>query len=117
MSDKVFMNGLRFKMKPLDFFCLDMSLCYEDIITAMKENKEYARESKNGKHYFNLTIKEKREPDQYGITHYAEVDTWKPESQPNNAPSEPQSQPNVPEAVQQTFHEGNVVEDDEDIPF
>ena len=112
MSDKVFMNGLRFKMKPLDFFCLDMSLCYEDIIKAMKENKQYAKEAKNGKHYFNLTIKEKREPDQYGITHYAEVDTWKPEKQ---------DAPDVPDAVQETFPEGQQIApedlEDDEIPF
>ena len=32
----------------------------------------------NEKGYFNFEIKERREPNQYGETHYIQVDEWKP---------------------------------------
>jgi hypothetical protein len=40
-------------------------------------------ECKNEKGYVNLELKERREADQYGNTHYIEVDTWQPSASAN----------------------------------
>ena len=34
----------------------------------------------NGKKYIKVKVQKKKEVDQYGKTHFVEVDTWKPES-------------------------------------
>ena len=44
---------------------------------------DYITTAKNGKRYINLKLSPKKETDQYGKTHYLEIDTWKPE--PRNA--------------------------------
>jgi len=49
------------------------SLCLTEI------PKEHVFEY-DGKKYIKLKVVKKREEDQYGKTHYIEVDTWKPEA-------------------------------------
>jgi hypothetical protein len=39
----------------------------------------------DGKKYIKLNVVKKREADQYGKTHYVEVDTWKPEPKKQEA--------------------------------
>tara|TARA_R100001594_G_scaffold50196_2_gene83304 strand:- start:139 stop:414 length:276 start_codon:yes stop_codon:yes gene_type:complete len=34
----------------------------------------------NGKKYIKVKVQKKKEADQYGKTHFVEVDTWKPEA-------------------------------------
>ena len=54
---------------------IQQSICLTDI----KNNaKDYIFEY-DGKQYIKLKTVKKREVDQYGKTHYVEVDTWKPE--------------------------------------
>ena len=54
---------------------IQQSICLTDI----KNNaKDYIFEY-DGKQYKKLKTVKKREVDQYGKTHYVEVDTWKPE--------------------------------------
>lgn len=50
---------------------LQGSICLSDI------PKEYITTGNNGKKYLNIEILEKREPDQWGNTHYVQVDTYK----------------------------------------
>ena len=51
------------------------SVCLTDITNNAKDFIfEY-----EGKKYIKLKVVKKRETDQYGKTHYVEVDTWKPE--------------------------------------
>jgi hypothetical protein len=51
------------------------SLCLTDITN---NAKEFIFEFE-GKKYIKLNVCKKREIDQYGKSHYVEVDTWKPE--------------------------------------
>lgn len=53
-------------------FGVKCSLCLDDI----PQNAQPV--AKNGKRYVNFEIKAKKEADQYGKTHYLELDTWQP---------------------------------------
>lgn len=52
---------------------IGISLCLDDLPS------DYVTTSKNGKRYINLKLSPKQGTDQYGKTHYLEVDTWRPE--------------------------------------
>jgi ribosomal protein L15E len=52
---------------------INISICLSDL------PKDFITEAKNGKKYINLKVQKKKEVDQYGKTHYVEIDTWKPE--------------------------------------
>lgn len=67
-------------------------------LSKIKECEDEIFEYNNDK-FIKLKVCKKREEDQYGKTHYVEVNTWKPE--PKNA-----------EATQP-----NSAESDEDLPF
>jgi len=54
------------------------SLCLSDL------PKEHVFEYE-GKKYIKLKVTKKREVDQYGKSHYVEVDTWKPEPKKQQA--------------------------------
>ena len=41
-------------------------------------NADQIKELANDKGWVNVVVKEKREVDEYGNTHYMELDTWKP---------------------------------------
>lgn len=69
MSDKIYVGSGK---KHPDYEIVNVSLCLSDL------PKEHIFEYKDKK-YIKLKVAEKREPDQYGKTHYVEVDTWKPE--------------------------------------
>jgi len=72
------------------------SVCLTDITNNAKDFIfEY-----EGKKYIKLKVVKKRETDQYGRTHYVEVDTWKP-------------------TIQSTGDTRNkkVVEKEDDLPF
>ena len=56
------------------------SVCLTDITNNAKDFIfEY-----NNKEYIKLKVVKKREIDQYGKSHYVEVDTWKPEPKNND---------------------------------
>ncbi|PID70754.1 hypothetical protein CSB37_01560 [bacterium DOLZORAL124_38_8] len=52
-----------------------------------KEDIEKLSEQSNGSDsgWVNVTVKQRREPSAGGMTHYLEVDTWKPENSGNTA--------------------------------
>lgn len=52
----------------------------EDFIQQIKEIT-------NEKGYFNLEIQKRKEPGQYGDTHYMKVDEWKPEQKSEPLPT------------------------------
>jgi hypothetical protein len=64
----------------------------------------------NEKGYCNIIIQEMKQPDKYGNTHTAIIDTWKPDSQ--RAQQSDQQQPPVDKSVPA----GELV-DEEDLPF
>lgn len=55
-----------------------ISICLEDL-------KDYAKQSKNGKHYVDLNVSDKKEVDQYGKDIAVSIDTWKPEKLQNTS--------------------------------
>jgi hypothetical protein len=42
---------------------------------------EEINKHRNSKGYINLELKERKEPDQYGNTHFIVLDTWEPNKQ------------------------------------
>lgn len=70
--------------KHAEYDIVNVSLC----VSALP--KEHIFEYK-GKKYIKLKVTAKREPDQFGKTHYVEVDTYKPEgnTQQGNMGGEP----------------------------
>lgn len=48
---------------------------------AIEDIKQYVKKANNGKHYLNLLIGKKQEPDQYGKTHYVAIDEWEQKTQ------------------------------------
>lgn len=95
------------------------SLCLTDI------PKELITTGKNGKKYLNIEIGERRQPSQFGATHYVKasvkaeqkrdgvnyyIGDLKPSRYDNNQPS----QQTAPETPQQAFNQPN---DDGDLPF
>ena len=76
MSKKIYVgNGKAHGL----FDLINFSVCLSDL------PKEHIFEYE-GKKYIKLSIARKKDsPDQYGNTHYVEVDTWKPE-QKNDQP-------------------------------
>lgn len=96
------------------------SLCLTDI------PKELITVGKNGKKYLNIEIGERRQPSQFGATHYVKasvkaeqkrdgvnyyIGDLKPSRYDNNQPSQ---QAEAPAAQQQAFNQPN---DDGDLPF
>ena len=55
---------------------INASVCLSDI----KENASEHIFEYNGKKYIKLKVVKKQNTDDYGKTHYVEVDTWKPEA-------------------------------------
>jgi len=58
------------------FESVKLNICLSDI------PPEYRQKAKNGKTYATLVLSRKKGPDQYGKTHYIEVDTWKQTGEP-----------------------------------
>lgn len=55
---------------------------------------EFIKANTNNAGYFNLTVSERREPDQYGNTHSICLDTWVPNGDrkpPTNQPALPKT--------------------------
>lgn len=60
---------------------LKMTINVDQLMQAIDQGHGFkGRES--GVQYIKVEAKRKREADQHGNTHYLEVDTWKPEQQP-----------------------------------
>jgi len=82
MSDKIYVGtGKKTKFEGQ----VNLTLCLTDL------PKEWIYEYK-GKKYINLTSSQKKEADQYGKTHYIEVNTYKPDEKKtvSNEPVKPQ---------------------------
>jgi len=56
----------------------NVSICLTDA-------KDYAKEY-NGKHYLNVQVIKRNQPDQYGKTHFVKINDYKPKEQQNNEP-------------------------------
>lgn len=64
----IYINGVKLKKTQ---YGLKFSGKTEDFIKQLKQHT-------GDKGYFNLEIKERRDPGKYGDTHYLVVDEWKP---------------------------------------
>lgn len=73
MSEKIYCNAIRIKESK---FGMKVSI-------KVDEFKQFVDLHANDKGFVNLEIKKRKEPGKYGDTHYAELDTWKPNQQTN----------------------------------
>jgi len=64
-----------------------------DIDTLAKNFDAYGFRTQAGKRKIRVKVCQSREVDQYGNTHYVEVDTWKPSPQGGQAPHQQKYQP------------------------
>ena len=78
MSDKIYVGSGKGKF---DNDLIEVNICLSDL------PKEHIFEY-NGKEYIKLKVGKKREVDQYGKSHYVEIDTWKPEQKNDNNPNQ-----------------------------
>jgi len=58
----------------------------------MSFNIEKLQQYANEKGYVNMTMSKRREPGQYGDTHYFTLNDWKPEGDSNSGASTPAAQ-------------------------
>ena len=86
---------------------INASICIDDLLQHVNEFQTVS--NGNGKKYLRLNIGSRKEADNYGNTHYIQIDTWKPEPQQGGNFQTNQPQASQP-APQQNF-------DDEEIPF
>jgi hypothetical protein len=86
--EKQYINGVFFKEKVFENggSQIKTSIKVDEFIKQLQEIK-------NEKGYANININKRREPSEKGITHYAEVDTWKPEKQKDNSAENPEVLP------------------------
>jgi hypothetical protein len=73
MTDKIYINKCWFREKAFDNGgkVMNCGINVEELATHADENG-----------WVNIVIKERREPNEKGYTHYAEKDSWKPSGQP-----------------------------------
>jgi hypothetical protein len=69
MSENIYFNSLRGKKSK---YGVKITGKVEDVIKELYKNQ-------NEKGYINLELLERREADQYGNTHYVQVDKWEPQ--------------------------------------
>jgi len=91
MADKIYCGS---GIEKFDGNLVEITINLSKIKECEDEIFEY-----NNEKYIKLKVCKKRETDQYGKTHYVEVNTWKPETKNTEA----------------TQH--NSAESDEDLPF
>lgn len=72
MSDKTYINGIFIKEGK---YGLKVNIKAETFCDQIKQLA-------NDKGYVNIEIKKRKEVGDNGNTHYAELDTWKPETKP-----------------------------------
>jgi len=80
---------------------INASICIDDLL---QQVNEFATQSTgNGKKYIKLKIGSRKQADNFGNTHFIEIDTWKPEPQQGGEYSNPnptyQSQPAQPQQI------------------
>lgn len=77
-----------------------------DVDVLAKSFKEHGFTTEQGKRKIRIKVCKSREVDQYGNSHYAEVDTWKPDASRAN---------NTVASAKKTFQDD--IPDDSAIPF
>jgi hypothetical protein len=77
MAEKIYVGSGTSKFDGNQVAC---SVCLTDL--PQEHMFEY-----NGKKYIKLIVQEKKNPDEYGKTHFVAVDTWKPEEKKETAPA------------------------------
>ena len=77
---------------------------------------EFLRQHANEKGYVNLGISERREVGQYGDTHCVWLDTWKPNQQRQDQPTQRRTQPQ-PEPAAKADRSDLLPDETDSIPF
>ncbi len=89
-----------------------------DLDVLIKNNPEFGFDAKRGRK-IKIKVCESREVDQYGNTHYVEIDQWKPDGNRSRtqgtAAPQPPGAPQMPPAQAPPKPPGSSFEDD--IPF
>lgn len=103
-QEKIFVgNG---KQKDFDWgSVVSMNLDLDDLIKQFGEHGFY---DGNGKRKIRVTLAKKREPGQYGDTHYLTLDTWHPDGYQKPGPIPIGTAPAAP---------AREIRDEDDIPF
>lgn len=85
MAETIYFNSLRGKQGN---YGLKVTGKVEDIIAELQKHA-------NSKGYINLEIKQRKEADKFGYTHYAVVDTWEPNKGNAAAPAKKNGYPDA----------------------
>ena len=86
MTETIYVNGFRIKETQ---YSLKVGIKADDVI-------DFINQHKNDAGYVNIEIKKRKAPSQYGETHYAVLDTWKPTGQQQGQPSQQSQAPTPP---------------------
>lgn len=109
-NEKIYINGVQLKEKVFQDggSIIGLSVKLDKLIPSLQEHV-------NEKGYVNLKICKKRQPDQYGGTHYIELDTWrpKPQGQGNYQPQQPTQQ----QVDKVNSQDATMPDNQEDYPF
>jgi hypothetical protein len=89
MSDIKFINGLSVKQAPVDFLCINGSICLEDFGQWCKENGDDIQKSDNGKRYVNFTVKKSKADKVYICLNNYKASKQKAENDFNEQQGEP----------------------------
>jgi len=82
-NDKIFCgSGKTFGQ----YGAIGINICIDDIPA------EFIFTGNNGKRYVKMNVRAKKNPDNYGNTHYVEVNTWKPNQNGNQNQQQTPSQ-------------------------
>lgn len=66
---------------------LKMRFSEDHLRAALKYCEENGQESRSGKMWIGVNFQERKQPDDYGNTHYGVIDTWKPDPNYTGKPS------------------------------
>lgn len=68
---------------------INASICVDDLLQHAEEFQTVS--NGNGKKYIKLKIGSRKQADNFGNTHFIEIDTWKPEPQQGGASAQAQN--------------------------
>ena len=114
-EDKIFIGSGKIIKTNHGFEFLSQSICQED-------SEGYWKKAKNGKHYLNFSAVPKKNPDQYGNTHYLAINTYEGKNG-NNREEEKVEEEKLQEEIDKEELKNNTCSEEEeeinpdDIPF
>lgn len=94
MAEKVYVKGSAKKIQFDNGSLMKVSFNINDF-AKKGESFDSVKDVANEKGWVNILIKEKREVDDYGNTHYIELDTWKPDPSKGSSSSNSHSSSSI----------------------